>query len=339
MAILGGAAGWHALLPQLSDERLVSFVRSQRLAPTTMHRYRHLWSTFVSFCSSASLPPLPASPATVRAFLLCGIRSGVAPSSLDTALCAITCAHEIHDYRPPVRADHKQLVEGHRALVRALHTEPHDDAHAQLPFSFPRSVVDRLSSHRNRRTWFHALRDAAVITLGIAAMLRPSELARLRVADATVNTGLRPPSVLVRLARFKTDRSGNATFVRTLGIDHELEERSHAHVLATWLDLRATLVREAEDFAYLFFSYRCRVKRPMSTASIAKAVKRTAVQCGVSARKVSGHSLRITGAAMHLDAGIPIDQILVAGRWSLTSTAFRRYVAQYGRDSSWTVRR
>src|SRR5215469_13400381 len=100
-----------ALPVDLSDlaARAAEFARSSRSAATE-RAYRSDWADFWNWCGRAGLTPLPATPATVGAYL--SARAGVLKvATLNRRIAAITVAH---------RTAGLGLDGGHPAIARVL---------------------------------------------------------------------------------------------------------------------------------------------------------------------------------------------------------------------------
>ena len=73
----------------LSARRFAAASKSAR----TRRAYRSAWGVFLAFCQSQDLPALPASPATVSAFLAARADAGRKVATLGLDLTAISQAH------------------------------------------------------------------------------------------------------------------------------------------------------------------------------------------------------------------------------------------------------
>jgi hypothetical protein len=68
--------------------------KARRVYPeATLRAWRFDWAAFIAFCRPRGLLPLPASPATVAAFIeACG-EGGKKPATVRRYLATIACAH------------------------------------------------------------------------------------------------------------------------------------------------------------------------------------------------------------------------------------------------------
>jgi hypothetical protein len=72
---------------------------------TTRRIYDRQWRGFATWCVGQGVSPLPASDATVATYLAALAEDGLAPASIDVALCAISKTHESAGYPSPRASD------------------------------------------------------------------------------------------------------------------------------------------------------------------------------------------------------------------------------------------
>ena len=162
-----------------------------------------------------------------------------------------------------------------------------------------------------------ALRDAAVIALGIRLMRRAGELAALTVDD------IRPlpdGSLGVLIQRSKTDQLGAGLLLPLELIDGPL---CPVTLLRRWLAVRFVLARRGAGVDSLFVTV---TGTPLSRSAISSLVQRAAAASGLEGR-FSGHSLRIGGATAAARAGASMATVKSIGGWS--SDAVRRYIRPF----------
>ena len=144
-------------------------------AENTRRAYRAAVAAFTEWCAAHAQVALPASPETVAAFLAAEAGRGLAVNTLRLRHAALRYLHLLGGYPPPtasplVSATFAGIRRAHRrplAKKTALVIEPLRAALAAIPDTLP------------------GLRDRALLLVGFAAALRPSELARLDVAALT----------------------------------------------------------------------------------------------------------------------------------------------------------
>ena len=144
-------------------------------AENTRRAYRAAVARFTHWCAAHRQTALPASPDTVAAFLAAEAGRGLAVNTLWLRHAALRYLHLLAGYPPPtasplVSATFAGIRRAHRRPLRkktALMLDPLRAAVQQIPGTLP------------------GLRDRALILVGFAAALRPSELARLDIAALT----------------------------------------------------------------------------------------------------------------------------------------------------------
>jgi integrase len=144
-------------------------------ADNTRRAYRSGVAAFTEWCAVHMQVALPAAPATVAAFLAAEAGRGLAVNTLRLRHAALRYLHLLAGYPPPtasplVSATFAGIRRAHRRPLRkktALVVEPLRAALKAIPDTLP------------------GLRDRALILVGFAAALRPSELARLDIAALT----------------------------------------------------------------------------------------------------------------------------------------------------------
>jgi Phage integrase, N-terminal SAM-like domain len=92
--------------PTLTDA-LTSAARyaAEEKAAATKRAYRSDWRAFRAWCDGAKSDPLPASPATVAAYLAHLADSGLKASTIGRKLAAIAYAHRLKGLDTPTAAE------------------------------------------------------------------------------------------------------------------------------------------------------------------------------------------------------------------------------------------
>jgi site-specific recombinase XerD len=158
-----------------------------------------------------------------------------------------------------------------------------------------------------------ALRDAALVALGLRLMRRGAEIAALTTRDVEETVD----GVTVTIRRSKTDQTG-------IGLQLPVEESDTptcpVRLLRRWLSVRSALAVRGTHCDALFLSAR---GTALTTSAISAIVKRSAAAAGLSG-SFSAHSLRIGGATAAMGAGASLATIQAMGGWS--SDAVQRYL-------------
>ena len=142
---------------------------------SSLNASRGDWSHFAHWCISRGETVIPASPAAVVEYIQ-DLSAGDEPATVPRRVAAIRDWHRASGLEPPTDDERVRL-----ALTRAewlrrrtpTHTVPLDaDELAYVLAATPPSLI--------------GLRDRALLLIGYAAALRPSELVLLDVSDLTV---------------------------------------------------------------------------------------------------------------------------------------------------------
>lgn len=189
-------------------------LQSRALAPHTQLGYAADWRQFTEWCEITGVPPLPADPLIVAAYLTAAAellndrgQSLYSPSTLSRWLAAINKAHETAGHikpgtspevattirgirrsrKTPVKRAKPLLLEDLRRIIETTDVN-----------SFPAGVT--------------GTRDVAILLLGFAGAFRRSEITGLQIRDVA----LHPQDGLhVTLRQSKTDQDGDG-FVTAL---------------------------------------------------------------------------------------------------------------------------
>ena len=114
-------------LNDADQARLVRYFAA-RHADATRRAYRSDWTLYAAWCDTRGCCALPATPATVAAFLAYEADDGRQVSTIRRRAAAIRLAHRLCDYEPPTNAE---LVRGTlRGIARTHGAAPHQKAPA-----------------------------------------------------------------------------------------------------------------------------------------------------------------------------------------------------------------
>jgi integrase len=161
------------------------------------------------------------------------------------------------------------------------------------------------------------IRDRAVLLLGYAAALRPSEIAALNLADITVD----PNGLLIAIRRSKTDQEGHGQLVGVAAGRHCATDPIRA--LSAWLEMRPC--GPGPLFTQVPFG------RPIPSdgigqRTISDLVRNRAIAAGFGDLGVTGHSLRAGHATAAAVNGAPIERIAAQTRHRDLTTLFNHYI-------------
>ena len=269
----------------------------ERLAPRTRRAYATDWATFIAWCETHGLAPLPASPELVATYLAALVEEGLRYSTIDRALTGIAHFQKRHD--PTwLRGHHviAAVMKGirHKLGAASEKKDPLDDVRL-------REVVTR------RPATVLGTLERAVLLVGWLSSLRRSALVALDVTHATFVRLREDVSRLVlHVERDKQDQAGIG---RDVGIEPAKDPALCAvRALDAWL----TVMRRPKD-GPLFRVVDGRTgeltDRRLRPEHVAEIVKRAVLEVGIDPSTFAGHSLRRGFATTAAGAGVAIDAI------------------------------
>ena len=280
MAAWLGMANSPALLnanyPARSDELDVArcYVDASR-APATRRAYEADWHRFSVWCRERDTPALPALPTLVAIYLSALAERGLAPPSIARALAAIAYAHQRAGELPPQRSPGGMVINDTLAGIRRSRTSRparKDPADADIVMQLLWSI---------QGDGLPALRDRALISLGMALAARRSELVALDVVDLD----WRERGLRITIRRSKTDQEGQGAVV-AVPEGRRLTPLAH---LRRWMAVAGIV--EGPIFRPIWRSGRVRDAR-LSDHAVACIIKARALSAGLDPARYAGHSLR-----------------------------------------------
>ncbi len=268
-------------------EQIAAYAHNSKAA-STWRAYQADLRDFTTWCQAHSLPPLPASPETVAAYLVdLAARRKVA--TVQRRLASISQQHAAAGHETPTRSATVRLI---MQGIRRTHA-PAQGVRKVMPAvtSVIARIVEPLTGS------LIDVRDRALLLIGFAGAFRRSELAELRLADLTeTEDGLR-----ILLRQSKTDQEGQGI---VKGIPFGSDERT-CPVRAWRAWLASTGIVDGQAFRAVGRCTQLQIGTSISDRTIANIVKSRVKAAGFDPERFSGHSLRsglITAAAK---AGVP----------------------------------
>jgi integrase len=258
----------------------VSHYMANAQAASTKRAYDNDMKSFRGWCDARGLCALPASPATVAAYLAHLADSGRRASGIGRAAAGITWHHREArvDPAPTAHLGVRRTLAGIRRQIGTAKQGKAPltaDLIGKMLNLAPDSVI--------------GARDKALIALGFAGALRRSELVALQVSDLTeVPDGLR---VLIR--RSKTDQTGE-------GVELPVPRGSRLRpvdLVKHWLVVSG--ITSGPLFRPVALGGRIG-DEALSPDAVGRTLKRYARRVGLDPAIYSGHSLRsgfLTSAA------------------------------------------
>jgi integrase len=269
-------------------------------AENTRRTYRSAWRTFETWCALFRVSPLPASHATVKAYLTDRAET-VSRASLDHALAAIAAEHKANglhfDRKHPDFADFWTGLSRHKAAP-AKQADP-------LLVGDLRTLL-RFLGHDLR-----AIRDKAILALGFSAALRRSELAGLDLGPGGDGDGwidVRADGVLITLRRSKASQDE----AETIAVPRSGTETCAVALVEAWI-AEAQIAPGSPVFRPIWKGGRLRDGR-LTAESVSDIVRARILEDGLAtglsraeaerrAARFSGHSMRAGLATSAAQAG------------------------------------
>jgi len=262
-----------------TDDELAEQYRRAALSPATRRAYRADYRIFCAWALARGREPMPASPATVAAFIAVEAKAGRSVSTIEGRLAAIRMAHLIQQRDPPTNSAEVILaLQG----IRNTHGKPPEQ---KAPATV--DVLDQLVASCGPD--LRGRRDRALLLLGFAGAWRRSELVaieRHHIKPAADGLTILVPSS-------KTDQAGEGSVVAIPRGDRLCP----VVALEDWL--KAAAIIEGPIFRGLDPAGTVS-PRALSDQSVALIVKRHAFAAGLDPAEFAGHSLRagfLTAAA------------------------------------------
>lgn len=255
-------------------ERAAAYAKAAR-SSSTRRAYDSDWAIFSDWCAKHGLASLPASPEIVAVFASDQATAGLNPSTINRRVAAIGHHHRAGGFPAPTALPTAGRLAEVLAGIRAEHGGAKRQKHPADAAAL-RNMLGVIEGEGLR-----AVRDRAILAIGMAAALRRSEIVALEVDDVgVVSEGLR-----LTIARSKTDRGGQGAII---AIPEGSRIRPKALLLA-WI--AAAGHTDGPLFRKLS---RSNVLTPsaMSDRSIARLVQRYAGAAGYDPSHYAGHSLR-----------------------------------------------
>jgi len=265
------------LLPEILNEKIeraAEYARSARSA-STRRAYASDWTIFTAWCEAHGLQWLPATPEIVAVFVADQADGGFNPSTIGRRVAAIGHHHRAAGHPAPTAMPTAgrlaEVLAGIRAEkgVAKRQKKPADAAAL-------RNMLAAIEGDGLR-----AVRDRAVLAIGMAAALRRSELVALEVD----HVGIVPKGLEILIARSKTDQQRMGA---TIAIPEGSRIRPKALLLA-WI---AAAGHTGGPLFRRLTRLDALTDAGMSDRAVARLVQQYAASAGYDPRQFAGHSLR-----------------------------------------------
>ena len=275
-------------------------------AENTRRAYRAAVAAFTDWCAAHRQTALPASPETVAAFLAAEAGKGLAVNTLRLRHAALRYLHLLAGYPPPTAAP---LVTATFAGIRRAHRRPLRKKTA-LVLEPLRAALKAIPDT------LQGLRDRALLLVGFAAALRPSELGALTIEQLTRHSD----GIALFLPWRKNDQEAQGT---TVWLPTGRTDLCPVKALEAWL--AAAEIGEGPLFRRIWHLPPPRMRRgarrkpaadryrigisPIDTDSIALIVKKWTGLAGLDGAAFAGHSLRRGAISSGVAQGVHIARL------------------------------
>jgi site-specific recombinase XerD len=260
-------------------------------ADNTRRAYAGQWRRFERWCSDAGLRALPATAATVSAYLARLADDGKRDSTIEGARAAIRKTHEAAGEDDPTAAALvKQTLKGIRRQCGVAVVQKSPILTTDL-----RRLLGVIPGETLK-----GKRDRALLLLGFALASRRSELVSLDVADIEDD----PRGLLVTIRRSKTDQEGKG-IVKGI-VRGEQAETCPVSALREWL--QAAGITAGPVFRRV--ARGGHVGERLTAQSVALVLKAACRAAGLDIDKYSGHSLRAGMVTQAAKNGVTVADIM-----------------------------
>ena len=300
------------------EARAEAYFRSAR-APNTVKAYAHDLSDFATWCKvdAGGLSPIPALPRTVGLYATDLAGRGLKAATIQRRLASIAQLHQEAGLDDPTKT--KAVRNTYRGIVREIGS--YQEGKAPMLVPTVRRVLLAFEGERGPA----AVRDRALLLLGLAGGYRVGELASLHIGDVE----LVDEGAVVLLRRSKTDQAGGG-FHKGIPYGGHSETCPVSHLRA-WLGL---LPGEEGPLFRAVDRHGNSKKTPMAPDSISRVVKKRAQKAGLDPSRYSGHSLRAGFVTAASEGGAHDNDIMrqTAHRSLSTLHRYRRTVGLFNNN-------
>ncbi len=250
--------------------------RAKSKAANTLRAYQSDWKQFEAWCDERGLEPLPARPEAVATYLAALATAGRADSTITRHCAAIAWKHGQEGLVAPQVRDGRRVIVDTLAGIRREQRARPTARKAAITATQLSAMMGAAAGEGSR-----AVRDRAILALGLAAALRRSELVALQLDDVDFeDRGLK-----LTLRHSKTDQDGEGQVI-AVPVGKVLAPVAR---LQAWLAVRD---RQPGPLFYQIDPQGRMTEQPMSDRSIARLIQKYAALAGLDSSGVGGHSLR-----------------------------------------------
>ncbi|NYD92057.1 site-specific integrase [Sphingomonas melonis] len=264
-------------LPAILNEKIeqaAAYARAAR-AGATRRAYESDWAIFTAWCAAHALVALPATPEVVAVFASDQAVGGLNPATIGRRIAAIGHYHRAGGHPAPTALP----TAGRLAEVLAGIRAEHGGAKRRKQPADAAALRNMLATIEG--DGLRALRDRAILAVGMAAALRRSEIVALTVD----HVALVPEGLRLTIARSKTDRAGAGAVIA-------IPEGSRIRPKALLLAWMAAAGHDSGPLFRRLSRSDALTADAMSDRAIARLVQHHAAAAGYDPTQFAGHSLR-----------------------------------------------
>jgi integrase len=270
-------------------------------AANTVRAWKADWEIFSTFCRTYRLEALPASPKTVRDFVLECVANQKKPATVRRYVSTIGRPHRAANVPDPtateaVKLSLKEMGRGVSARQRQARGLVWAEIAEFLAFE-ARGLRD--------------VRDRALVAVAYDTMCRRDELVNLRIEDIS-GSGDGSGSVLIRRSKTDTAGEGATAYLSPLTM----------RLVAAWLE--ASQLKSGPIFARVIGSNG--IGEALSAQIVTAVFRKVGQWIGLPREeweRISGHSARVGAAQDLLALNIDMASVMQAGRWRDTRMPMR----------------
>lgn len=292
------------------ETRLLQFVNDKGAFSTNtwinMVSTMRIWGVFAK---QHDYPWFPAKPEHIREWINSMDADGLAATTIKARINSLSILYKHTGFDSPV-AD--QLVRRGLRIVNREHVLDGEKQGQAIPFR--RADLEALAGVWGDSPRLSELRDLAYMGVAYNTMLRVAEVARIRVRDVRFNQA----GAIIEVGHTKTS-------LTSTGIVKSLSP-TVANYVRRWIEV-AGLADKRDSMLF------CRVHRvnkaiptekPMTNPNTIAIFERAWIALDKPYEEANkgryetwtGHSARVGAAQDLLEAGVPIEQIMLEGNWS-----------------------
>lgn len=292
-------------------EELASEFFQAAKSENTVSAYESDLRDFATYCEDRAYTWLPASPETVAVYIAELASWGMKTSTLQRRLVAVSQIHKRAGLHSPTQDERvKETFKGIKRTMGSM-----QEGASPILLGTLKMILQPLDRQKSPA----AIRDRAILLLGLAGGFRRSEISSLRVEDVRfVEEGM-----IAILRRSKTDQEGEGHKVAIPYGEHL--DTCPVRNLKRWIGL----LKEEEGPLFCQIDRHGNLKDGgLAGQAITRMIKKRVQAAGLDPAPYSGHSLRagfVTAASV---GGAPDHKIMAQTDHRSLTTLFR-----YKRDA------